>query len=611
MPKRTESPALFAEKLNLRYSKLHESYERLFWTSYMGDHGMDERMNQAQIARDAFRSDARLRDTVRSLLAQKTTKGKARESLLEWERFFGLYQTPQSALAIRKKVADLESQVLKRRSDAKQGYIDPASRKFVAASENKMRTMMSTDPDEAVRKACFNALEKLPLPNLGLYIQIIRARNEYARTLGYEDFYAYRLAVDDGMTKKELFGLFEAIYDKTKFGFDQIRELEKSMPGLRKPWNMGYMMTGDFTKEEDPYFGFEEALMYWGRSFAALGVDFAGGTVTLDLLDRKGKYNNGFCHWPKIVRYEGKERIPGQSNFTCTAILGQVGSGIQGLETLFHEGGHAAHLLNTDQRETCLNHEYPPQSAAWAEVQSMFMDTISSSVEWKARYAKSREGARYPLDLFERKARKLHPMRPLGFMHMFLVAYFEKEIYEAKSLTKQKVIEIARKAFKKYSDKSEDSIRVLITPHIYSWESSANYHGYALAELGVCQWRQYFFEKYGYIVDNPAVGKEMKKVWKQGSKHTAKEFIALATGKKLSPDAYIHYATKTLNTVLSDAAQRIKRLESVPIFKKPIKLGGKIYLVHGKKKIADSSNGFEAMDRKYRNWLETMKAKRE
>ena len=37
----------------------------------------------------------------------------------------------------------------------------------------------------------------------------------------------------------------------------------------------------------------------WGRSFAAMGIQYKGATMTLDLLDRKGKYSNGFCHWPQ------------------------------------------------------------------------------------------------------------------------------------------------------------------------------------------------------------------------------------------------------------------------------------------------------------------------
>ena len=42
------------------------------------------------------------------------------------------------------------------------------------------------------------------------------------------------------------------------------------------------------TKKLDPYFPFEQAVEAFGRTFSALGIKYRGGTMTLDLLDRKG-----------------------------------------------------------------------------------------------------------------------------------------------------------------------------------------------------------------------------------------------------------------------------------------------------------------------------------
>ena len=140
-----------------------------------------------------------------------------------------------------------------------------------------------------------------------------------------------------------------------------------------------------------------------------------------------------------------------------------------------------------------------------------------------------------------------------------------------------------------------------------SWETSGYYHGYGLAELGVCQWREYFFKKYGYIVDNPRVGKEITKVWSYGSLYPSKKLMVLATGKKLSPDAFIRSVTKSKAKVIADAKQRVARLEKVPRYTKPVELKGSITMVHGKKKIADNSKSFEDMDKKYRAWLKKMK----
>jgi oligoendopeptidase F len=287
-------------------------------------------------------------------------------------------------------------------------------------------------------------------------------------------------------------------------------------------------------------------------------------------------------------------------------VPGQIGSGEVGYNTLFHEGGHAAHLLNSEQKEVCLNHEYAPMTAAWAETHSMFMDTLFDSVEWKRRYAHNRLGEPYSLSLFERKEEKLNVLRPRGILSIVFIAQFERAVYEQKKPTREQVIKIAKKMHRRFFDEATDSLLALNTPHIYSWESACAYHGYGLAEIAVAQWREYFYKKYGYIVDNPQVVKEMRTTWQWGGSKSFPEAIRLATGKKLSSAALVRENMATTKQVVATARKRLARMETVKPYTKPVDLGATIKVVHGKKEIANNTNGFEAMAEKYAKFVEKL-----
>ena len=171
--------------------------------------------------------------------------------------------------------------------------------------------------------------------------------------------------------------------------------------------------TGDITKKLDPYFPFEKAIEQWGRSFSALGISYEGASMSLDLLDRKGKYSNGFCHWPQPawVRVDGSRQPavsqhasahhdapppspqvradgswqPTVTHFTSLADPSAIGSGHTALTTLMHEAGHAAHFANIRQRSPLFSQERAPTSVAYAELQSMFLDSLVGDAAWRCK----------------------------------------------------------------------------------------------------------------------------------------------------------------------------------------------------------------------------------
>src|SRR5690606_37238227 len=69
-------------------------------------------------------------------------------------------------------------------------------------------------------------------------------------------------------------------------------------PDATAPWNLRFFASGDVIRRLDPYMPFGLALRRWIESFRRLGIQFRGATLQLDLIERPGKHQNGFCHAP-------------------------------------------------------------------------------------------------------------------------------------------------------------------------------------------------------------------------------------------------------------------------------------------------------------------------
>jgi Zn-dependent oligopeptidase len=292
------------------------------------------------------------------------------------------------------------------------GYISPVDKSFVKASSVQLRNLMRTSDDEAIRLACLEGLRSIGTFVAEKFCEIVKLRNRLARILGYECFYDMKVSQAEGFNKRVLFSILDDLESSTRpIMQNALIELSRTKgESALQAHNTGYLMAGDVIKLKDPYFPFEDAVDMWARSFDALGITYRGSTMRLDLCDREGKYSNGFCHWPQPAwQKEDGTWVPSQANFTSLASPSAVGSGHTALVTLMHEGGHAAHFANVAQGSPLFSQERAPTSVAYAENQSMFLDSLVSDAAWMGRYAYSREGEVIPWSLIEQDIQSTHP----------------------------------------------------------------------------------------------------------------------------------------------------------------------------------------------------------
>jgi oligoendopeptidase F len=213
--------------------------------------------------------------------------------------------------------------------------------------------------------------------------------------------------------------------------------------------------------------------------------------MNLDLLERENKYSNGFCHWPKLAwtKADGTWQ-PSTANFTSLADPKAVGSGLNALATLMHEAGHAAHFANIKQPSPLFGQERAPFSAALAEGQSMFLDSLVGDAAWRAKYARDKAGNPIPFEIIEEGIRSTHPFAVRQLRSMIAVPYFEKALYELPD------DEVKPERIQSLADEVEKKIQgglgprpLLSVPHIISDEASCYYHAYVVSILNSLLYR--------------------------------------------------------------------------------------------------------------------------
>lgn len=609
-----EDTSACLDRLDDVYAELHTAKEDAFWSAKMG---LSEDANQSQALLDdreqalqRFLQDPAQVATTEELLAQAATE-ELRARARGWLETFSAHTIVNpAARALSEELTADEGRLEVSRGQMALGLMDPLQG-FQRASSVKLTNLLLNEPDDARRRAAFEGLRSIESHVLEHgFLQLVAKRNRLGQLLGAEDYYDWKARRIEGMTKAELFRLLDELEERTRPAARAFVAEARRQYGARAslPWNLSFLTSGDVTRDLDPYFSFRSAVERWGRSFSALGVRYGGAELVLDLLDRRGKYENGFMHGPVVAWRRSGTRIPARIQFTANALPGAVGAGQRALKTLFHEGGHAAHFANIDMPSPCFGQEFAPTSTSFAETQSMFLDSLVDDPDWRQRYALDGSGRSMPLSLVERSIDVHQPQAAWLMRSMLSVCYAEKAIYElpAAALTPEGVLGTIRAVERRFCFLEQGSPRpTLSIPHLLSGESSATYHGYILAQMAVAQARAYFLERDGHLVDNPRVGPELARVWWQpGNSVRFSEFLRRLTGQELSSAALAQRVNQSAEQRRKEAHQTIQQLAGIATLSGPVELDAHIRIVHGNELVAELNGDFAGFGQQFALWID-------
>ncbi len=603
-----EQAQAFFDQLNRAYIVVHKVKEDLFWSTYMAISDDSAGFARAENAYKDFVSDPANLQATRQHLARLNAlpAGAARDGLLHglngWRAMFEAnIVDSDEGRALMHEIVAADAALFARKRELQPRHINERGESEVATL-GMLATNQATNPVEEGRRSSFEAfreIERWVLDNG--FLDLVKQRNRFARSLGFGNYFELKLRKNERMTPEQLWRILDDFVARTEAtNARTLAELKAQHGALAlAPWNLRFFAAGDVVRRMDSYMPFGQALRRWVQSFRRLGIQYRGATIQLDLLERPGKYQNGFCHGPVPAWVNDRgEWVPGQINFTAEARPDQVGSGLRAINTLFHEGGHAAHFANVVQNSPCFSQEYAPTSMAYAETQSMFCDSLLNDADWLKRYARNGQGDVIPDELIRDRVASSQPMRAFDERSIAVVPYFEAALYQLPdaALTPETVLSLARETEVRVLG-VESPRPMLAIPHLLNQESAASYQGYLLAHMAVYQTRAFFLREYGYLTDNRAVGPALAKhYWAPGNSVDHDATLRSLTGEGFSA----RYLADECNQSVAAAWDRARTVIAAAALREALpddsaELGADIRVVHGAEVLADSSRGVPPM----------------
>ena len=233
-------------------------------------------------------------------------EGETAAALRSLSAALAVHAAPPAAAPLREQLNVAEAELAAARRSMRLGYADPASDTFIEASTVQLRTLLRTSPDEATRRAAYEGLRSIGPFVASRFCDIVKLRNQLAAASGYDCYYDMKVQAAEGMSKRDLFEFLDALEARTRPLAECAAAALRAAKGdaAWAPWNRPAALSGDADRAMDPFFQFTGAVGAWARSCAALGITYRGGTIVLDLLERKHKYSNGFCHWPRLAHVD-------------------------------------------------------------------------------------------------------------------------------------------------------------------------------------------------------------------------------------------------------------------------------------------------------------------
>ncbi len=412
--------------------------------------------------------------------------------------------TGEAKKALRKKEADIGQKY--------NTYVPLIDGKEVTNVD--IMKIFQTETNPELRKKAYEAKVKGGDLIAGDLIELVKMRNEYAKTKGYDNYFDYMVKDKYDVEPEFLNKLVSDVYAEAQ---DKIKVLqEKRQKELKeffsvdelKGYHYGLLLDTDSEKGVNEILKNKNIEDISKKTYAGMGYDIdklqAEGKITLDLYPRKGKNTHGFCFGVEA----GKD----------SRILANLMNNVQSLDTLNHELGHCMYDLGLSLELPFIDRS--PSSSAVTEAVAMMMGDIMKKEDVLKGIV--------PDDLLAKFKDSLKDDEANFVSRSLEIIDFERELYKNPDRNPAELWAEMRGKYLNRFDRADNEWATI--PHYLT--HPGYYQNYFRATLMKAQIYNHLKEKLGNITENIKTAEYMdKNIFALGASVEEYDLIKQLTGK--------------------------------------------------------------------------------
>jgi peptidyl-dipeptidase A len=421
---------------------------------------------------------------------------------------------------------ELNSGELKKALRDKENEIASKFNSYVPKIDGKETTkaelnkLLQNEKDVTLRKKAYDAkvlAGDLIADNL---VELVKMRNEFAKTKGYKNFFEYNLKEVYDVDSKELQDLLDNVYTEAKplnkkLEKESKEELSKEYgisPNELKAYHYGLLLDSNPQKEVNKSLKTKEQVVDIAkRTYKNMGYDIDSMPIVLDLFPRKNKNTHGFC----FDIQAGKD----------ARILANLTNDSSSLDTACHEMGHCVYHIGISTDIPYVDRNAYP---AVTEAVAMMMGDLQQKEDILKGIVPDDTLSKFKADHKKSEAKFINKS--------MLIINFEKSMYENPNQDLGKLWHDLRCKYTGANESDEINNEWATIPHYLS--HPAYYQNYFRADLMKAQMYNHLTKKLGALTENKETAKYLNEnLFRYGMSVDEGELIKQFTGESLSGKA--------------------------------------------------------------------------